>query len=381
MDKYKLCRKAINYLGAFNKKIKTKFDNVCGKTGQYNVPEELFQKRTSRKNRVLISWKTVKNNNLTIEQLESFTGGVAVEFVNEDFFEEANQTNPVFVELKNRLGSNEKVSSIITIRSESGSSSSFIQRLAFEKLVNNTTVNYNGQTVIINKSNYKEYGIKRIEAGETRIKSVGIGNEKWTGFLFVSIKGGQQDVIESHSKSYPIFNPACEFADDSVSCDLNLVMAYFAFLSIDKSTLSSDRLKSYEDIILQLEEALKTLQYDNNSYSGNLYDYCINHPSVKMVPGKLYDPVQVEEIHIQDFAIDNKEDPRNLDFTHNEAVNKDKYYWDNINKCILSPARPTNVFWSKHLSNMMQQNFSLDEYFKHEEEILKRRKLLLAEDK
>ncbi len=381
MDKYKLCRKAINFLGSFDKKIRTKFDNVCGKTGQYNVPEKLFQKRTSRKNRVLISWKTVKNNNLTIEQLESFTGGVAVEFVNEDFFEEGNQANPVFIELKNRLGSNERVSSIITIRSESGSSSSFVQRLAFEKLVNNTTVNYNGQTVVINKSNYKEYGIKRIETGGTRIKSVGIGNDKWTGFLFVSIKGGQQDVIESHSKSYPIFNPACEFADNSVSCDLNLVMAYFAFISIDKSTLSPDRLRSYEDIISQLVETLKALEYDNESYSGNLYNYCINHPSVKMISGKLYDPVQVEEIHIQDFAIDNKEDPRNLDFTHNEAVNKDKYYWDNINKCILSPARPTNVFWSKHLSNMMQQNFSLDEYFKHEEEILKRRKLLLAEDK
>lgn len=374
MDKYLLRNRVVNFLGSFDEKIRTKFNNISGKTGQYNVPTELFQKRTNRKNRVLISWKTVKNNNLTIEQLETFSGGVAVEFVNEDFFEEENQNNPVFIELKNRLGSNNIVSSIITIRSELGSSSSFVQRQAFDKLINHTVVNYNGNPVVINESNYKEYALKQIASG-------GMGNEKWTGFLFVSIKGGQQDVIESHTNSQTIFNPACEYANASISCDLDITMAYFALLSINESILPADRLKTYKFLISAFNNILKEIKYDNESYSGNLYDYCINHPSAKMVSGKLYDPVQVEEIHIQDFAIDNKEDPRNLDFTHDEAVNKDKYYWDTINKCILSPARPTNVFWSKHLSNMMQQNFSLDEYFKHEEEILKRRKHLLEENK
>ncbi|NLX69020.1 MAG: hypothetical protein GXZ12_06295, partial [Clostridiaceae bacterium] len=39
--------------------ITTKLSNVCGKTGQYYVPGELFQKRTARKNRAIIMWKTV----------------------------------------------------------------------------------------------------------------------------------------------------------------------------------------------------------------------------------------------------------------------------------------------------------------------------------
>ena len=51
------------------------------KTGRYSVPEKLFQKRTSRQNRVLIPWKTIEQNNITIEQLETFYGGVCVEFV------------------------------------------------------------------------------------------------------------------------------------------------------------------------------------------------------------------------------------------------------------------------------------------------------------
>lgn len=372
MEKTRLRREAFAFLGSFDKKIRTKLDNISGKTGQYNVPDRLYQKRTNRKNRVLISWKTVIKNNLSLDELNTFSGGVVVEFVNEDFFEEDNQTNPLFLELKNRLGSNENVSSIITIRSESGSSSSFIQRKAFERLIDNLEVLYLNQLVTITPNNYKNYGIRQHTSG-------GSGNDKWDGFLFVSIKGGQQDIVESHLEDQTIFNPACEFANADVSCDLDLVMAFFALLSIDSNRLSPDDMAKLQFLKNEFYTTLTSIRYDNLSYSGNLLDYCVNHPSAKLVPGKLYDPIQVEEICIDDFAVDNKEDNRNLDFTHNEAVNKDVYYWDNEKKCILSAARPTNVFWSKHLSNMMQQNFTLDEYFRHEEEIISRRKALLAE--
>ena len=370
-NKKKVKDKVFKFLGGFDKKIKTKFSNISNKTGQYNVPSELFQKRTPRKNRVLISWKTVKRNNLTIDQLNTFSGGVAVEFVNEDFFDDNNQRDPLFIELRNRLGSDDNVSSIISIRSESGSSSSATQRVAFQQLINNTVVNYKNNEITINENNYKDYAISKTSKG-------GTGNEKWTGFLFVSIRGGQQDTIATHQKNITVFNPACEFANEDISLDLDIVMSYFALKSIQKENLNEEDKLNYETILSEVEEVLITTKYDNSSYSGNLLDYCKNHPSVKMVENHLYDPIQVKEIQIGDFAIDNKEDPKNLDFTHNEAVNNDKYYWDNEKNCILSAARPTNVFWSKHLSNMMQQNFSLEEYFVHEEEIIKRRKELLG---
>ena len=86
MDKNSVRLDALNFLGKFDDKIRTKFSNICAKTGQYDVPSELFQKRTPRKNRVMMPWKDVKNNGLTMEQLRSFSGGVAVEFVNEDYF-------------------------------------------------------------------------------------------------------------------------------------------------------------------------------------------------------------------------------------------------------------------------------------------------------
>lgn len=54
-SKRKLRNKCFNFLGCFGDNIKEKMTNICGKTGKYNVPDELYQKRTSRTNRILIS--------------------------------------------------------------------------------------------------------------------------------------------------------------------------------------------------------------------------------------------------------------------------------------------------------------------------------------
>lgn len=359
MTKSQLRNKAINFLNGFSEdgKIRTKLTNVCGKTGQYNVPNELFQKRTSRKNRVLISWKTVSKNGLTLEQLKTFSGGVVVEFINNDYFQEDNNKDSLFNYLKGKLGSDDIVSSIISIRNEDGGSSSQIARNAFEKLK-------------ISFPNWKELIIKR---KNNITNPVNIGNEKWNGFVYVYIAGGQQDVIKSHTKDQLLFNPACEYANEDVCLDIDLVMIFFALYSINKETISENQKKELEFLQESISTELKNSKYD----SGILLDYCKNHPCLVLESGKLFDPIQFEKINIIDFSIDNKEDPRNLDFTHNEAVNKEKFYFDNSKRCILTPTRPNNIFWSKHLSNMMQQNFSLDEYFKHQEEIVVKRKAKL----
>lgn len=378
MDKNQVRLDALNYIGAFDHKIETKFSNICAKTGQYDVPSELFQKRTPRKNRVLLPWKAVKANRLTLDQLETFYGGVAVELVNDDYFAPENQGDPVFRELIHRIGSNQKVSAVISIRSESGSSSSAVQREFFSRLINNTCIEYNGNTVTLNSENYMDFALSRISKG-------GVGNEKWAGFLFVSIRGGQQDTIETHrGKELLIFNPACEYASPQVCVDLDLIMSYYALLSIDPDMLTDRQRHDYDlhfsTILRNVEQALAESYYSNDTYVGNLLDYAQGHPSVKMIRGQLTDPIQIERIRIMDFAVDNKDDPRNLDFTHDEAVNIGRYYWDSEKKTILSPARPTNVFWSKHLSNMMQQNFSLSGYFAHEKAISQRRAELLGDN-
>ena len=165
MDKNKVKNDAIKLISKFGDKINAKFSNVSGKTGQYYVPHELFQKRTSRTNRILIPWKTVLKNNITLDQLKTCKGGVTVEFLNNDYFNTDYESNPTYKQLKELIGSNDIVSSIISIRSEEGASSSNIQRACFEKLLNNTEVKYNNQIIKINKSNYKKYLLKKINSG------------------------------------------------------------------------------------------------------------------------------------------------------------------------------------------------------------------------
>ena len=355
MTKQRLKRALINFFHRFDgegsKLIKTKFNNICGKTGRYDVPTELFQKRTSRKNRVLLPWKSVKKNNLTLAQLETFYNGVVIEFVNNEYFEE--DTNELARILKSRLGSDEIVSSMISIRTEEGNPSSTIQREAFNKLKKAFP-------------NYKDLLIRR------KTPYSGSGNSSWEGFIYYSIRGGQQDITLSHPKSSPqLFNPACAYANEDVCLDIDLVMIYYALFSIDKDSLSSTDSNTYETLKKELENNLKEINYDE----GNLLEYCQKHPCLSFFPNKMIDPIQVRKIKIQDFAI--KDGMERLDLTHNEAVNKGRFYFDSHKKCILSSARPTNLFWSKHLSNMMQQDFSLYEFFDFEKELVAKREKLL----
>lgn len=375
MNKVQCKNKIIRFLSSFglNEKqqelIKTKFTNISAKTGQYNVPKELFQKRTSRENRVLMSWETVKKNNLTFDQLNSFENGITIDFVNNDFFiEEDNSLKNI---LKNRLGSDENVSSIISIKSQEGTSSSSIQREAFQKLCNgDTEYQYKDEKIRLTKDTLKNYYIRKKENN-----SSGKGNEKWEGFLYIAIKGGQQDTINSHEGNITIFNPACEYASKEVRLDLDLILLYFALHSVDLNILEEDKLSKYIELKNEIKEILKKEEYQSEDYTGNLLDYCDNHPSLKFGDNqRLVDPIQIENIDIIDFSETDKSDIRNIDLTHNEAVRWDNYYWDEKKQCVLTPARPTNVFWSRHLSNMLQQDFTLDEFYKMEVERVEKRK-------
>ena len=113
--------------------IKEKFSNINGKTGQYSVPDVLFQKRTSRTNRVLIPWKTIFQNNITYEQLKTFYGGVCVEFVNDDIFNTNFFNNKTYQILKEKIGDNDTISAILTFRTEDGDSGATISRSSFLK--------------------------------------------------------------------------------------------------------------------------------------------------------------------------------------------------------------------------------------------------------
>lgn len=350
-----------SFFNAINPKIKTKFSNIVAKTRQNDIPKNIWLDRTARYSRVLISWKKVKANHITFEQLQSFSGGVTIEFINEDWFDTTNQTDPLFIQLKERLGSNDTVSSIISFRSEDGTISSAHSQTFFNIFINGTTLKYNGTTITITQDNYENYKLNQVSSGQT-------GNEKWTGFLYYSIKGGiHADAASvSNTSNYTLFNPSCEYASELVSYDIFFTLSYFALKSVEIDILTHELQMQYTTLLNALIERLASAQYTSADYTGNLLDYCNNHPSLQIEADKLYDPIQVERIYINDFAIDDKSNPRNIDLTHNEAVLYEHYYWDTNKKVILSPARPANLFWGFHESNMLQQNHTLEEFIELE---------------
>lgn len=371
-EKKNIKRRCFNFLKIFWKDIRTKFDNICWKTWQYNIPDELYQKRTSRKNRSLISRRTVKANNLTINQLNSFEWWVVVEFANFDYFSTDDGNNEVFNELKKRIWADENVSSIITFRGEGWTSSSSIPREALQRFLTWTNVIYKWQNLTIDRVNYEDYFLQQNERWW-------MGNEKRSGFLFISIRWWQQNTIESHrNQELTLFNPACEYAGENTCLDIDLVLSFFALHSICTDTLLNTQRQTYDILINDLQNLLRNVNYRINGNDICLLNYCINHPSIAICTWELIDPIQIERISIKNFEIKDKT-PESVDLTHNEAVNKEKFYWDDLNNCILSPARPTNIFWSFHLSNMMQQDFDLKDYLDHQERVhaLRRRHLNL----
>lgn len=349
-----------SFFNTINPKIKTKFANTVAKTRQNDIPKNIWLDRTARYSRVLISWKKVKSNNITFAQLQSFAGGVTVEFINEDWFDPTNQTDALFIQLKACLGSNNTVSSIISFRSEGGTISSAHAQTYFDRFISGTPVTYNGAAITINENNYENYKLTQVSSGQT-------GNEKWTGFLYYSIKGGihADAALVSNTTNYTLFNPSCDYASELVSYDIFFTLSYFALRSVEISALTPALQTQYTTVLNALITRLSSAQYASVDYTGNLLDYCNQHPSLQIEADKLYDPIQVERIYIEDFAADMK-DPRNIDLTHNEAVLHENYYWDTNKQVILSPSRPSNLFWGFHESNMIQQNHTLEEFIELE---------------
>lgn len=366
-----LKNEGINFLKSFfynvedQNSIEEKFKNISGKTGSYFVEDFLFQQRTARKNRSLIPFEHIINNNLTYDELNSFKNGIVVEFVNNDFFDQLelpeNRQHEIFKKLKNKLGSDDNVSAIITIRS-TGVSSSQTQRIAYGRLKK-----YLKENNIIEKENLIQ---RKNEYKKT--SGIGMGNDKWKGFIYYNISGGNHETLFSHSnfekKEVSLFNPFVEAANEFISLDITLVLIYFAFFSIP----INKRFSEWNEIVSKYNSFFKDRIYD----SGSLYDYVSSHICLTYKEGILIDSIQFEPILIEDFSIKDRKNFNSLDIAHQIAVEKQSYIYDQSQKVLLTPARPQNLFWLKHLSNMMQQNFSLDEYHNHLLQIVKKLKKL-----
>ncbi len=337
--------------------IYEKFNNVNGKTSQYDVPDALWTKRTSRTNRVLLRWQIVKQNKClqSINNLNQFENGVCIEFINGEADQaEDKKMLPLKNYLKGRIGSDEQISAIETIRSVDGDSGANEARKFIEKT---PKIISKYQKDLIVRKEYHDYNHE--------------GNEDWEGKYFFLVKGGSNISYESHNEDPMLFNPAIEYANKIVCGDIYMVLSYFALNSdwgcIEQETKDSKAiLIKRQKVNEELIEVLREIKYQR----ATLEEYCNNHICISDTKGKktLYDPVTLDIISIDNFG---KYTDRKIDLCHDEPAANYKFVIDDGR--LLSAARPTNVFWGFRNSNLIQQNYTLQEYIDEEKKRISKR--------
>ena len=371
-----------NVLRIFNEidpLIKEKFNNVCGKTSQYKVPAALFQNRTARRSRVLLPFKSIMDNSdILISRLKDFSGGVCVEFVNDDYFNEEFRKTKEFKFLAPLVGADDKISAIISFRQESGDPGARVPRECWSKFVKKDKnifyiKDFSGKRLNLIPIERDLNEVERINKNKELFITRG-DNKIWKGNAFWEIKGGLQTNIQSHlNNDQQLFNPATEFANEQTTLDITLVMCFFAMhcYDIESEVTSLDHFKKVKD---QVALYLKNRIYDE----GSLLDYCKNHQTILLGDGELIDPIQFKKMSI--FWFRDKEGENEANQGHSQAAVFDKYIYDSKNNTLLSSARPTNLFWLTKLSNMIQQDFTLTEFWIKLEEWKQRRDNILKKN-
>lgn len=133
------------------------------------------------------------------------------------------------------------------------------------------------------------------------------------------------------------------------------------------------------ELLKEIEDQLIKTAYKENEDTFTLFEYCKEKLNC-IKDDNLVDPLTKEKIKFQYFAYNigetetlnlGKIDGNGRDFevdwdcsidvAHREAAKFQKFYVDDIRKTILTAARPTNLFWAFHTSNMIQQNFTMEE--------------------
>jgi len=337
------------------KGLNEKFVNINGKTSRNDVPKELYTDRTPRTNRVLLAWKVIKDNPAlqSIDNLNLFESGICVEFRNLEFNEVESQFQALKKELQDRLGSNENVSSIWTIRDDQGIEGGFLMDMLKEN-----------NCLLLNQFNSSK--IKR--ARQKGNKYHHIGNDNWKGKYFYSIKTGfnkKKQMISHKTNNKPsLFNPANEYANDSVCNHISFVLTYFALHCYDIFTFIKNDVDLFSSIVylrIQLRSKLSSISYCGN----NLLDYCNNE--YYLSPDScdsivLIDPISTQKISIHNFGLA-AERNRSIELCHFEPASNNRFE-NCTSHGILSPARPDNLFWGFRESNLFQQTYTLEEYFK-----------------
>lgn len=314
------------------KTIQTKIKNI----NKARVEGPCSTKRVSQSSRVSIPYDMVKG--FTVNQISTYEAGVVIRLPY-DIYEDIRdkpERNELEEYLLHNIGSNNNVSAFICIMNEDGYSGSTDLRLQFEKFEKEQKI--------------KDWTpIKRINGG----KNINKGNDKWEGHYYYKISGGQQTSILSHpqDKKDQMFTTYKGFMSNSkVITDVKACLIYSLLHCHDMCKLISN------ELLVKYKQSLEDYLRNTNYMGKSCYELTRALGTIKN--GELYSPIGCERLSVNMFETENM-----INISHNEAVCKNKIYFCEDNHIMLSDYRPGNLFWDTNLSNMQQQDFTIEEYW------------------
>lgn len=335
--------------------ITNKIKNNNGKCG---TAATLSTARTVAYGRSILPYHVaVKCNLCDIRKLRTFYEGVVIELINDDYFNvKRNNDDETSKHLIENLGGDETVSSIISVMSTNGDSGSSHAEACFKTF--EQEIEKNSWFPVERKPEYckddKKYG-KGITITQ--------GNDKWHGHYYKDISGGSNKNIKDKEKQelpkkFQIFISYYDYANEEVCKHIDAIMIYYILHCFDiEKYIPAPKVIELKE---HFETLLKEIYYDD----GCLYDSPIIPKCLQMKNGQkiLMCPLTDKKISIDAFLIKDKKCPDSIQVCHNEAVSREKIYFDETRGYIITARRPQNLFWGIQRGNMQQQEQTIDEF-------------------
>lgn len=348
----------INELGRYNENIKTKLKNI-DKAGVDTIPCSTL--RVSQNSRIYITREIVKQNNLTLEQLNTHKKGICVGITWDEYEKMKTESESESLDdeldkyLFNHIGSDNNVSCIVAILKEKGYSGSSKERQDKIKL---------DQEAIF--KNW--FPIRRkLNINTNTSRKVNEGNDKWEGHYYYSISGGEQETMKSWTGKEPqLFTTHKGFITSDQVMNANYVSLLYMIIHVH------DIHKAFESIHHYKTTFENYLKQSSSKYLGkSSYNSIMELPCIINKNRHLISPILCKPISIDDFCKKHA-----LNISHNVAVSKNIILFCDEKKVLLSDYRPGNLFWDFKHANMRQQDDTIQEYWEAIEQSIELRKNL-----
>ena len=323
--------------GKYSKSIKTKLSNINKAAANPSIP--CTTKRVPQNSRIYLPYKLLLQNNLSLNQLNTYKNGITIGLQFSEYKEIKNKETKSEIEeyLLENIGSDNIVSCIIVIIKTEGNCSATKERK--DKIELEEEIKTNNWLPIKRKEN---------------INYTNKGKEKWEGHYYYNISGGGHDTFKSWEGKEPqIFTIYKGFM--ATSNVIETVKSSLLYMLLHAKDINKvfDNIEDINNYKLELENYLKLQIYLGKSCYDSIIELkCFDKNKI------LTSPISCENISIDDFAEEHK-----LNISHNVAVSKNIILYCNANNIILSDYRPGNLFWDFKYANMEQQDNTIDEYW------------------